>query len=239
MDPTLLGLFFFLVFRFFFFFSFCCFCFSSTVLPVCVFPVWFLMFYCVLLVFSCVDPLIFLFVFPVCVCVSRVGFPWLCGARKCSMVSTILEPQSAQMVSLHTSARMRVALSAKNNFWFGFSSDQGGGSTGIERRELAHSRSGNVVLVALALASCVLGVDGLAMRSSFKPRALIHELARLSRPVMGCYIINSHLKKEARSVLRTVMSVHLRRFLLSLGSCSENSSFRAQKTERFAYDGSL
>ena len=37
---------------------------------------------------------------------------WLCGARECSMISTIVKPLSAQSVLLCKPARMRVALSA-------------------------------------------------------------------------------------------------------------------------------
>ena len=51
----------------------------------------------------------------------------------------------------------------------------------------------------------------MAMRTSFKPGALIHELALLFGPVMeGCHIIDSHMKRERErereewSVLRAV-----------------------------------
>ena len=45
-----------------------------------------------------------------------VGLFWLCGARECSMASTILQPLSAQSVLLRKSAFMRVGLLADS--WY-------------------------------------------------------------------------------------------------------------------------
>ena len=74
------------------------------------------------------------------------------------MVSTILQPLSAQMFC---SARMRVTLSAKSRYFcFGSSPDQEEDRQASERRELAQSRSGYVVLVPLALAPYLLGAVG-------------------------------------------------------------------------------
>ena len=42
---------------------------------------------------------------------------WLCGAHKCSMVSTILKPLSASTCSAAQSARMRVVLSANSRYF--------------------------------------------------------------------------------------------------------------------------
>ena len=57
------------------------------------------------------------------------------------------------------------------------------------------SVKGAVILIALQVSNASTGK---AMRTSFKPRALIHELARSFRPAMeGCNIINSHLERES------------------------------------------
>ena len=71
----------------------------------------------------------------------------------------------------------------------------------------------------------------MAIRTSFKPRALIHELvAPLFRLVLErCDIINSHLKRVLRAVSRLECEIVPLRFFSTLGSCCKNSSFGAQR----------
>ena len=67
---------------------------------------------------------------------------------------------------------------------------------------------------------------GTAMRPSFKPQSLIHEMAHLFRPVMkGCHITESHLKREEWSALRTVSRLECGMGLLSFFEIPLQSRF--------------
>ena len=63
----------------------------------------------------------------------------------------------------------------------------------------------------------VIIVDSDGKANVFKPRTLIHEMARLFRKVMeGCQITASHLNREEWSALRGVSRLECKKVLLSL-----------------------
>ena len=86
--------------------------------------------------------------------------------------------------------RQRVRISCPDSSWSGRRIDK----HPRDESPLTSVRGTGYLLRLLSRRTLSLDVGGMAMRTSFKPRAAIHELARPFRPVMqGCDIINSHL----------------------------------------------
>ena len=111
-------------------------------------------------------------------------------------------------VSRSKPARMRVTLFANSKcICVGSSRDQGWGIDKHPSGESSLSRAaGRSYLLRFLSHRIFVVLFGLAMRPSFKPQTLIHELARLFRSVVEwrCHISDSHLEREDSGVLRAV-----------------------------------